>query len=238
MKNKEKLLSKIKKLLALSKSPNPHEAARALAMAQKLMAENELNQSDVLFSEYNGKQKFSITPPRYVHILTGVIYKAFGVEGYFANHYPEQEFGENKLHVVFFGKEERPMVASYCFDVLYRQLQKARQAFNASQSKRLKRSTLIARSDKFCEGWALGVYDVVEEFVFSSEEKVEMRKQREKLTQTLQLTKGKTREAGNSRERDDSSKSLGYEQGKKARLHHGVNGKEMAKLGVKNESEM
>ena len=39
----EKLLRKIKKLLALSKSTNPHEAASALAMAQKLMAENQLN---------------------------------------------------------------------------------------------------------------------------------------------------------------------------------------------------
>ena len=46
----DKLLRKIKKLLALSKSTNPHEAASALAMAQKLMTENQLNQSQVEFS--------------------------------------------------------------------------------------------------------------------------------------------------------------------------------------------
>jgi len=35
----EKIKSKIKKLLALAKSPNPNEAASALKMAQDLIAE-------------------------------------------------------------------------------------------------------------------------------------------------------------------------------------------------------
>lgn len=59
----DKLLRKIKKLLALSKSNNPHEAASALAMAQKLMAENQLNQSQVEFSQAHAKQKTAINPP-------------------------------------------------------------------------------------------------------------------------------------------------------------------------------
>nr|DAL36009.1 MAG TPA_asm: Protein of unknown function (DUF2786) [Caudoviricetes sp.] len=37
MTDKEKILEKLKKLLALSKSDNPHEAALALQRVQKLM---------------------------------------------------------------------------------------------------------------------------------------------------------------------------------------------------------
>ncbi len=231
MKDRNKLLEKIKKLLALSKSSNPHEAAKALALAQKLMAQNELNQSDIIFSEYDSKQKFALNTPRYIHNLSSLICRAFAVEGYFSNHYAGQEYGENKLHAVFFGKEERPMIASYCFDVLYRQLQKARQDFNANQSKRLKRSTLIARADNFCEGWVLGVYEIINEFVVDTQEKEEMQEQRRKLNEKRKLTKGRVREVGICRERDDNSRDLGYEQGKKAQLNRAVNGQETAKLG-------
>lgn len=135
--DKDKLLRKIKKLLALSKSTNPHEAASALAMAQKLMTENQLNQSQVEFSQTHSKQKTAMKSARYVHMLISVVTKAFGVEGYLSNAYPGNDYGENKMHVVFYGAEERPEIASYCFDVLYRRLQAARKAFLDTQSKRL-----------------------------------------------------------------------------------------------------
>lgn len=65
-----------------------------------------------------------------------------------------------------------------------------------------------------------------------------MHEQYEKLNGKRQLKDGNPRDAGNSREKDDTSKWLGYEQGKKTQLNCGVNGKESAKLGYKNESEM
>lgn len=230
---KDRILRKIKKLLALSKSSNPFEAAKALELAQKLMTENNFNQFEVEFSEQSGKQKFAIKTPRYVHMLSGVICKAFGVEGYYSNHYQGNVFAEDKMHMVFFGKEERPLVASYCFDVLYRQLQKARQEFNAKQNKRLKRSTLIARADLFCEGWVLGVNQVVKDFVMSPTEKGQLEKAYNELSEKRQFSKSKVREAGDSKERyGETSKLSGYEQGKKVRLSHGINGKETAKLGV------
>ena len=88
----DKLLRKIKKLLALSKSTNPHEAASALAMAQKLMAENQLNQSQVEFTQVHAKQKTAMKSARYVHMLIYVITKAFGVEGYLSNVYPGNDY--------------------------------------------------------------------------------------------------------------------------------------------------
>lgn len=49
--NKEKILDKIKKCLALSKSANEHEAAQALKQAQALMEKYEVNVVDIALSE-------------------------------------------------------------------------------------------------------------------------------------------------------------------------------------------
>ena len=49
--DKEKILDKIKKCLALSKSANEHEAAQALKQAQALMEKHEVNAVDIALSE-------------------------------------------------------------------------------------------------------------------------------------------------------------------------------------------
>jgi len=228
----DKLLRKIKKLLALSKSTNPHEAASALAMAQKLMAENQLNQSQVEFSQSHAKQKTAMKSARYVHMLISVITKAFGVEGYLSNAYPGNDYGENKIHVVFYGAEERPEIASYCFDVLYRRLQAARKAFLDTQSKHLKRSTLIARGDSFCEGWVVGVNQNVKQFAMTPEEKQKMETYKAEAFKEEKWSETKIREKGNSKDYG-LAQSEGYKQGKEVTLNHGVNGKETVKLGVR-----
>lgn len=197
MQDKEKLLKRIKKLLALSKSNNSFEAAKALEMAQKLMAENQLNSSDVEFSQHSTKQKFA-----------------------------------RKSHVVFFGQEERPIVASYCFDVLLRQLNAARKEFNAGQNKRIKRSTLIARADSFCEGWVIGVNSVVKEFALTPEEKGKLERYSQQLNDEKQFSAPRTRAAGDTKESTNLSIALGYAAGKKVKLNHGVNGTETVKLGM------
>lgn len=230
--DKDKLLRKIKKLLALSKSTNPHEAAKALEMAQKLMRENQINQSQVEFSQAHAKQKTAIKSAQYVHMLISVIRKAFGVEGYLSNHYPGDKYGEKKMHVVFYGAEERPEIASYCFDVLYRRLQIARKAFLDTQNKRLKRSTLIARGDSFCEGWVVGVNQNVEQFAMTPEEKQKMENYQAEIFKEQKLGEAKVRESGNTKDYG-LAKSEGYKQGKEVTLNHGVNGKETVKLGVR-----
>lgn len=227
----EKLLRKIKKLLALSTSSNPHEAAKALEMAQKLMAEHQLNQVDIDVTSHNSKQKFAFKTAVYVHRLIAIIKKAFGVECYLSNHYGTDDSAENKMHVVFYGLEERPVIASYCFDVLYRQLQRARKEFIATQSKRLKRSTLIARADSFCEGWVIGVHGNVKAFALNEQEQKKMTEYREKLKKQQEMKPTDARPIGNTREEGDLSRYQGYQQGRKVKLNHGVNGKETAKLG-------
>lgn len=228
-KDNEKLLKKIKKLLALSKSSNPYEAAKALEMAQKLMAEHNVNSIDVYISESDSKQKFSRKTGRYVHALASLIERAFGVEAYFSNR--TNNIPDSKMHAVFFGQEERPVIASYCFDVLYRQLQKARKEFIATQSNRLKRSTLIARADNYCLGWVEGVYRTVQDFVLKPEEKGKIEQFKKQLDEKLNFEQAKAREIGDTRERCGEDSGLkGYLDGKKVKLNHGVNGQETLKI--------
>lgn len=49
--NQDKIISKIKKCLALAKSNNPHEAAAALRQARKMMTQYQINEADVLLSD-------------------------------------------------------------------------------------------------------------------------------------------------------------------------------------------
>ena len=228
----EKILKKIKKLLALAKSSNPFEAAKALEMAQKLMAEHRVSQATVEFSQHHGKQKTALKSARYVHMLVDVISKAFGVEAYSANYYPGEDFGEKKMHMVFYGAEERPEIASYCFDVLYRKLQAARKEFLTKQNKNLKRRTLIARGDSFCEGWVVGVNDNVKRFAMTSEEKQKLDDYKSSVFDSQKWSESTVREVGNTKDYG-ASQSEGYKQGKQVKLNHGVNGKETVKLGVR-----
>lgn len=47
-----RILDKLKKLLALSKSDNPHEAALALQRAQKLMGAYGISQSELELADF------------------------------------------------------------------------------------------------------------------------------------------------------------------------------------------
>nr|DAD66006.1 MAG TPA: Protein of unknown function DUF2786 [Myoviridae sp. ctKHS5] len=231
-KDNDKLRRKIKKLLALGNSSNPHEAAKALEMAQKLMMENKINQSLIEFSQHHTKQKTARKSARYVHMLISVVNKAFGVDSYLTNSYPGNDYGEDKMHIVFYGQEERPEIASYCFDVLYRRLQAARKAFLNTQNKRLKRSTLIARGDSFCEGWVTGVNQNVRRFAMTPEEKQKLENYEAEIFEEDKLSEAKVREKGNAKDYG-MAQSAGYKQGQEVTLNHGVNGKETVKLGVR-----
>lgn len=78
MTDKEKVLEKLKKLLALSKSDNPHEASLALQRVQKLMQAYGITRDDIALSDIdesisNYWAAGSVNPPRYMLGLLGII---------------------------------------------------------------------------------------------------------------------------------------------------------------------
>ncbi|OCG27981.1 hypothetical protein A9G45_13260 [Gilliamella sp. HK2] len=218
--NNEKYIDKIKKLLALAKSTNPHEAAIAMQRALKLMKEHDINASDVeLFSINESMAKRTPTDaekqPSYVGILANVICSAFGVKGYFC--YNNET---NHMTVKFYGMRERPQLAAYTFDVLVRLIIKARKEFLNGQNKRVKKSTKMARADQFCIGWINGIYNVLSKFVIPDDENKILNKYEQ---EKLDLSEATLRNTKNCNGADDA-KYKGYLAGKNIKLNHGLSG--------------
>ena len=57
MQNKESILRRVRKLLALSESPNPNEAASAASMAAKIMAKYQIEHSEVILADLKNKDQ-------------------------------------------------------------------------------------------------------------------------------------------------------------------------------------
>ncbi len=219
-----RILDKIKKLMALANSSNPHEAANALRKAQALMSQHQLTQLDVELSaigEQSAKMaNKSLKQPKWSVMLTSLICQAFGVEAYTSH----SLFG---CSMNFIGRTDLVEVAAYCYTVLSRQLVKARKEYQADLNKRLKQSTKTARADLFCEGWVYGVYQQVHKLSMDPKEKELI--QQFKAVHLKNLESGQIRDAKGT-SRDSSAMSDGYRVGRSVQLNTGVNGQEQAKL--------
>jgi hypothetical protein len=170
-----KIKDKIKKLFALSKSPNANEAALALEMAQKLMAEYGVH--------YAGSGGFEIVedevkttsgakPPRYEIYLISEIAEAFGCQCAYGRHYqPHHSLGATfSFHHTFAGIEHRVKIAMYIADVLLRKLKNARTAYIKTLGRVRIRKNKISRADDFCLGWAVTVVSKLHEFANTPDE--------------------------------------------------------------------
>jgi hypothetical protein len=159
----DKIKDKIRKLFALSKSPNAAEAALALEMAQKLMAEygvkrNDVGEFEIAEEEIDGNG--GVHPPQYEIYLAGQIAKAFGCriaygvvrripKNFYGYDYTDPKYGH-----IFVGLEHRVKIASFIADVLLRKLKKARNEYMKSLNRVRLRANKIKRADVFCLGWA------------------------------------------------------------------------------------
>lgn len=225
--NKEKYLAKIKKLLNLAKhSTNPNEAANAMSQAQNLMREHGLTSIDIDLMEINeagskGAPSHAQAVPKYMGLLADIICRAFGVKCYMT--FKRNYYTTAQRQVIFYGPNERPQIAAYAFDVLSRQMMKARREYTASMRKSIKASTKIARGDTFCEGWVMGAYQVIKDFTVTDTEATLITAYHRKLQKDIGLQSGDMREAKKCRGADDAAVT-GYRAGKDASLLHAVNG--------------
>ncbi len=225
----ERILEKIKKLMALANSSNPHEAANAMRKAQALMSEYQLSQSDVDLSsiaEHGAKMaNKSLKQPKWSVMLTMLICRAFGVEAYMRH----DIFDGCRCN--FIGLNTNVEIAAYCYTVLSRQLLKARREYAENLNKRLKTSTKTARCDLFCEGWVSGVYQQVTDLSPNEKERELIRLFKERKIPNLET--GKVREA-NGTSRDNGAVADGYKAGRQVRLNAGVSGREQMKIGSRS----
>lgn len=214
--NREQALSKIKKCLALAKSTNPHEAAAAMRQAQKLQAEHELTESDVELAEVNQSARSARTnsQPLWENLLASIIARSFGVEMIWKGTWISNGWRNKKqTQVIFFGLGADPQIAGYAWDVLSRQLAKARLAHMGLQPKTCKPITRTARGDAFARGWVNGVLEKLQAFAEpSAQKKLLLKNYQEATWPDTKPLNAKDRTKGRNVSHNDTNE--GYMQGK------------------------
>jgi hypothetical protein len=222
----ERILDKIKKLLALAKSTSSeHEAANAMRKVQALMKEHQLSATDVALHEIAEQHTKRVNPaekqPRWSLILSHTVGAAFGLQYFLSWH---RDVGDS---IVFVGPKDRVEIGTYCYEVLAPQLVKARSNFASTLNKRLKRSTKINRADLFAEGWIMTVLRKIEALVPTEDEQGLVQLYMEKHHPDLTDVKAR---AAKPKARDMSAYLEGAAQGRNVTLNAGVAGAAQGQL--------
>lgn len=240
MENKEKYLQRIKKLLAMARNnSSAEEAALALRRAQRLMETHKLTEADAAMMDINeaSTQKapsHAEKMPEYMALLAHMIALAFGVK-FYTTHGHERWDAPAKRTITYYGPDERPQVAAYSFEVLGKQLAKARREYTATLRKNIKPATKVARADTFCSAWVNGAYAVISDFAVTETEETLMESYRsKKLSQGMK--KLEPRKPGKASGTDDAA-SQGYRAGRNAQLHHAVSGASHAVVQIEGRTE-
>lgn len=149
MAERDDILEKIRKCMALATSSSEHEAAAALRQATKLMEMHQVSHTEMLAAgvgEVAAKSGAIARPACWESHLAARIAHVFGCHLIFRE-------GWSKSEWVFINLPPANEIAAYSFEVLYRQARKARQNFIGSTLKRHKKSSKVRRADLFSEGW-------------------------------------------------------------------------------------
>ncbi|TDY01032.1 DUF2786 domain-containing protein [Thiohalophilus thiocyanatoxydans] len=158
--NNLKIIDKICKCLRLSESANPNEAAAALRQAHRLMrkhriSEDQIRAAGVAESVIDSGMRYN--PPFWAVALSNLVCEAFDCRVLVSRRYGRSpEFR-------FIGLEQAPQVAGYCFSVLYRQLERAREQFVAGLAIE-SRAERDRRGEVFVQAWLIRVARTVAEF--------------------------------------------------------------------------
>ncbi|CRR79143.1 hypothetical protein PAERUG_E15_London_28_01_14_10878 [Pseudomonas aeruginosa] len=128
---------------------------------------------------------------------------------------------------LFVGCAAAPELTGYAYQVLERQLQKARKDFLSTQ-KRCKRSTKVARGDAFAHGWIEAVYAKVDQFAGVDDNIADaIQAYMAKHHADVGKFEMKRRKL---KARDEVASEAGYAAGKCARLHQGIGHQAVARL--------
>jgi hypothetical protein len=212
--NYDEVVLKIKKCLALSKSSNEHEAAAALRQAQKLMEKFRISEVDVCAAgatEHASDAGAARNAPQWEAQLAGLVADAFGCDVFLECAYPKGSW-------CFVGVAPAPELAGYTFDVLARQLRRARADYIGTKLRRCQRVTKTRRADIFCEGWVSTVSQTVAVFARTDEEEAAVGAFMAKNYGALQTFKPLNRHAGALGRSETDDFYSGHAQGQDAQL--------------------
>ncbi len=230
--NREEIIEKIKKCLALSSSSNEHEAAAALRQARKLMDLHGITSIEVEISDVNESRHASgakKSPSLWESALASLVARAFGVQSIFSRNW-------DGGYWVFVGIQPSNELAKYAFVVLHRQIKRARAGHIKTKLNRCKTATKTRRADLFCEGWVIGAARIVGSFSRNERHEEMIEKY---ISQTWggnlkELSPINRNEGKGFGDRDRRDYHAGVQSGKDAQLNHGVSGTSPGMLEMKS----
>lgn len=215
---REKALDKIRKLLALAGSDNPHEAAAALRQAQALMRKYSVDDAAVAMSQVQQSSASAAREafPLWLSLLVSVVADAFACKAWLDCAYQRRGL------VHFLGVDAKPEIATYAFTVLRRQLTASRARYY--KTTRGKRANRIRRADDYALAFVIAIGDEVERFAGKVPYVVEraylaIREQRGLVKRNRKVGK-----------LDDRAAAAGFTEGSKVRLQTAVHGEEQRRL--------
>lgn len=129
----DRVIRKIKRCLALSKSANEHEAATAMRQAQALMREHRLSEADVHLSdvgEAESSKSRATRRPIWDRNLSQVVAKAFGCKSLRHTYWCEAKCRRVE-RATFVGVSPAHQIALYAYETLLEKLVHARKEYAA-----------------------------------------------------------------------------------------------------------
>lgn len=217
--DKQKILDKVTKLMALANSPgaNTNEAAIALRQARSLMAQynidaDELRASQVLEASIPTGTRSS--PKDWLHSLAATCAASFDCS-HLSYYHPSKGYCFK-----FLGKGIGPDLAAYAYSSLALQLQKARRE-HVAQQKRCHLKTKRRRGQLFAEGWIGAVAYKVREFAddLSPETQADITAY---LTVHHPEVKRYDIQPSEAKGHDRGSLEAGFRNGQRVHLHRGI----------------
>ena len=225
--SKDRILRRIKKCLALSKSSNEHESAAALRQAKAMMEKHgislhdaELPSIEVLDTSAGKHSRARYTTPE-KHLIN-VICSFFGCSVVFSDSYP-----------VIAGEAPGPEICSYAIHVLVRQIQVNRKdslkEFE-SQHFKLKSSAIKAFNRSYGMAWVAAVSEKVREFASQTTEQVRDAQDQAIRAHFNMGAGGEFREINNPKIKDSPLEAYafgkGWNDGKQANIQSGMSGQQ------------
>ncbi|MDH1009331.1 DUF2786 domain-containing protein [Pseudomonas nicosulfuronedens] len=212
-----KALDKIKKLLRLAGSSNPHEAAAAMRQARAMMEKFGLGEADVTLSEVSEHSAASgskVTPAQWEASLSLTVAQAYSCKTLFLPYAGSYRF-----------IGEMAEVASYTMTILMRQVRKARRDYITTELKRCKPANKTKRADMFCEGWVWAIRQQVNQFAGNAQPSEAAESYlRWKYPSTVEKLPNDRNRKGKPSQRDLRDAGRGIDAADDVQLNHGVGG--------------
>ena len=170
----ERVIRKIKRCLALSKSSNENEAAIAMRQAQALMREYRLTELDVRLSDVSEAQseKFRANRrPTWARHLSSIVAQVFGVRPLSYQHWCRSA-GRRVDRAIFVGVTPAPQIAMYAYEALLAKLTLARREYVAMVRSGQRRSAYSPETagDHFALAWVSAVHGKIHQLLPRGEE--------------------------------------------------------------------